>query len=484
VCDDDDAAFTPGLSEAEMRVIAIDWSGALSGARRRITLAEVVGRRLVRLDRVRDREAVTRHLIDESGRTPGMLVGLDFAFSFPAWFLRERGLETVRDLWALASVEAESWIAACEPPFWGKPGRPRPADLRDDERAFRRTERSVPPVGGIRPKSVFQIGGAGAVGTGSLRGMPLLDRLAGAGFSIWPFDPPALPRVVEIYPRILTGAVNKSSLPDRMRHLLAYVAASRVEVEPSLLDESVASEDAFDAVISAFEMARHAEEIASLPESSDPSLRLEGSIWSPRSPKVEDPSTRAAAATPSRDTDVEARRPAAALHGAAASGLPLPAPAPAAQATRPPETGREPANAPAPVAAEPSAGSPEAVVRAFIARINAHDPSGLAALMTEGHVFVDARGATLADRDAVRQGWESFFLAFPDYRIDAADIFSGEGGVAVFGFASGGYRESGGQEARRWRIPAAWRAAVAGGKVVEWQVYCDTAWADRSQEES
>ena len=38
----------------------------------------------------------------------------------------------------------------------------------------------------VRPKSTFQIGGAGAVGTGSLRGMPHLLTLREAGCAVWP----------------------------------------------------------------------------------------------------------------------------------------------------------------------------------------------------------------------------------------------------------------------------------------------------------
>jgi hypothetical protein len=57
---------------------------------------------------------------------------------------------------------------------------------------------------------VFQIGGAGAVGTDSVRGTPHLLTLAKAGFSIWPFDPPHHLMVIEIYPRALVKErVNK-----------------------------------------------------------------------------------------------------------------------------------------------------------------------------------------------------------------------------------------------------------------------------------
>ena len=64
---------------------------------------------------------------------------------------------------------------------------------------------------GITPKSPFQIGGSGSVGTGSLRAMPFLLRLREAGFRVWPFEDAALdakrpqPLLVEMYTRLLTG---------------------------------------------------------------------------------------------------------------------------------------------------------------------------------------------------------------------------------------------------------------------------------------
>jgi hypothetical protein len=167
--------------------------------------------------------------VAEAERTPRMVVGLDFAFSLPAWFLEQRNLKSAQELWALADREAEAWIAACRPPFWGRPGTRRP----DLQVHFRRTELDAPATAGIRPKSVFQIGGAGAVGAGSLRGMRLLHRLRAAGFSIWPFDPPGWPRVVEIYPRLLTGPVNKSSADARAAHLVARHPELGAGVRPS-----------------------------------------------------------------------------------------------------------------------------------------------------------------------------------------------------------------------------------------------------------
>ncbi len=256
-----------------IRTLAIDWSGAKSGCEKTLWLAEAAGGQLLRLECGRCRTAMARHLIAEASGTPALVVGLDFAFSLPAWYLEERRLSTGPELWELASREAESWLTECAPPFWGRPGRKRP-DLVEH---LRQTDRSVPAVGGIRPKSVFQIGGAGAVGTGSLRGMPILKQLRDAGFAVWPFDAPRMPLVIEIYPRLLTGAVNKGDALARAAYLETHFPA----LSRDLSAKAVRSEDAFDACVSAMAMDAARDELSSLPTVADPQLLLEGQIWTP-----------------------------------------------------------------------------------------------------------------------------------------------------------------------------------------------------------
>lgn len=256
------------------RIVAIDWSGDLRSAKQKIWLAEVTpGGEVVRFEGGRDQQAIVAHLIEEAARTPDLVVGLDFAFSFPAWFLAERGLANTAALWELAEREGERWLAACEPPFWGRAGRSRP-DLPEP---LRRTDRDVPATGGIRPKSVFQISGAGSVGTGSIRGMPMLKRLREAGFAIWPFDSRRLPLVVEIYPRVLTGEVEKGSEEARRRYLETHYP----DLAPQVSENAAGSEDAFDALVSALVMAAHATEFAALLLPSDAQHGLEGQIWLP-----------------------------------------------------------------------------------------------------------------------------------------------------------------------------------------------------------
>src|SRR5919202_725056 len=146
-----------------------------------------------------------------------MVVGLDFAFSAPAWWLEESGFQTVADLWRAATAVHTAQLNRPTPPFWGHLGTKRQLD---PAQRLRRTEQVLAREG-HRPKSVFQLGGAGAVGTGSLRGMPHLLELREAGFSIWPFDPPGWPSLVEIYPRLFTKRVDKGRFHSRREALRA-----------------------------------------------------------------------------------------------------------------------------------------------------------------------------------------------------------------------------------------------------------------------
>jgi Protein of unknown function (DUF429) len=255
-----------------MRALAVDWSGDALQAHKRMWLAEAdEPGRLVRLEAGRNRPEITRHLVSQTGP---VAIGLDFAFSFPAWFIHQLGVQTAPALWAHVAEAGEDWLATCAPPFWGRPGHPR---LASSETEWRRAEQALARVGGIGPKSVFQIGGAGSVGTGSLRGMPLLDALHLAGASIWPFSAGSWPLALEIYPRLLTGRVHKSKRAAR-RDLLE-------ERYPWLATEhrrlAVESEDAFDAAVSALVMVEHLDDLQTLPVEADATLRLEGRIWHP-----------------------------------------------------------------------------------------------------------------------------------------------------------------------------------------------------------
>jgi hypothetical protein len=116
--------------------------------------------------------------------------------------------------------------------------------------------------------------------------MPSLLRLREAGFAVWPFDAPALrrsPMVVEIYTRLMTGAVNKSSegartvyLAKKRKESAVYAGLSR-----GVLAKAKGSEDAFDALVSALVMVEHRGEFAGLQRTEDEVFRMEGQTWVP-----------------------------------------------------------------------------------------------------------------------------------------------------------------------------------------------------------
>jgi hypothetical protein len=300
------------------RVVAVDWSGdrSAAGQRRKIwagvwTMSS--GRRgrvfggTVALESGRTRDELAEWLIEMARETPRMVVGFDFCFGFPAWFVRECGAGSAIEFWDLvAGGEGERWLAAgcADVRFWGRAGAgrggKRPAEFSGERlhRMLRATDidcklaalipqaERAARVRGIAPKSVFQIGGAGAVGTASLRGMPVLRRLREAGFAVWPFDKTdGRPLVVEMYTRLNTGPVRKSNAAARA----AYLRKKRVEdtayaaLPRGVVAKARGSEDAFDALVSCMVMTARRGEFTQLAAPKDPGYRVEGWTWAPDS---------------------------------------------------------------------------------------------------------------------------------------------------------------------------------------------------------
>ncbi len=320
-----------GVSGVE-RLVAVDWSGdkgpgqkkkiwagvwTRAGVLRgRVAKGAAVGGGSVLLECGRTREELTAWLTAMAAETPRMVVSMDCCFSYPAWFLEEHGCATVFNFWCyVASGHGERWLgviadeaereAERDARFWGKPHK-RPAEFSGEgyRRMMRATDwenkieqgmeggdpERAAKMRGITPKSPFQIGGSGSVGTGSLRAMPWLARLHGAGFRVWPFEDAALdgelpsPLLVEMYTRLLTGAVKKSNPEARRAYLKARCIAEPMlygGLTRSVLAKAQGSEDGFDALVCCVEMVRHAAEFAPLRATDDAALRLEGITWRP-----------------------------------------------------------------------------------------------------------------------------------------------------------------------------------------------------------
>ncbi len=262
-----------------VRCVAVDWSGDDKSKRQRekIWVGVAEGGQLLGLTNGFTRERVVAMLVGQVNRRRPVFIGLDFAFSFPQWYLAWRGLRSVRELWELAVCDGEIWLDGRTWPFYGRGCYPtRPAKL--EGRELRNTDERQ--GGTAQPQSVFKLVGYGQVGPGTIRGLPALVRLQDAGASIWPFDGAKASgaTVVEIFPRLFYGmGVVKNTRASRE----CYLRRQYDDLQPCWLETMIGSDDAFDAGVSALVMSTHVEELQRLQRAEQPPESWEGEIWRP-----------------------------------------------------------------------------------------------------------------------------------------------------------------------------------------------------------
>lgn len=260
------------------RVIAVDWSGARD-PRRTMWLAEHAASGVVALesgfthDTMRERllQAVRQH--GQSGE--GLAIGLDFAFGYPAEFARRHACADIAAVWAMAAAHGQRWLRCEEPPFWGRAGCG--ADRATGWGGTRVTDDVVRARRLGHPKSPYQVTGAGAVGSSTIRGLPVLQALRDAGAAIWPFDRPGPITVMELYPRVATGAVVKRDPSARARWLQHHAA----DIPSAFVTAACDSDDAFDALAAARFLWQYRASVARTEAPLDPRVPLEGAIWIP-----------------------------------------------------------------------------------------------------------------------------------------------------------------------------------------------------------
>jgi hypothetical protein len=225
------------------RVIVVDWSGRASPSPARecrdaIWIGVREGAHETQIyHRTRASAAAwLAQALTDGGR---QLVGFDFPMGYPSGFARRlTGRDDARAMhgWLAERIKDAPdntnnrfEVAARinrelggKGPFWGCPkARPHsglPSLKTVDYAALglpekRRAERENPPA-----KPVWQLMGAGSVGSQALLGIPVVDRLArSTGARVWPFDAPGDLTLAEVYPSLLAPAVASSGdpIPDR-----------------------------------------------------------------------------------------------------------------------------------------------------------------------------------------------------------------------------------------------------------------------------
>lgn len=137
-------------------------------------------------------------------------------------------------------------------PFWGcpvdLPHLPRRKTIDYARLALsekRQVERENPPA-----KPVWQLMGAGSVGSQALLGIPVVHRLSLAtGAGVWPFEAPRDLTLAEVYPSLLSAAIRASGdpIPDRAQVRLLARALFRLSqagrLAPLLSTPQIAREE-------------------------------------------------------------------------------------------------------------------------------------------------------------------------------------------------------------------------------------------------
>lgn len=109
--------------------------------------------------------------------------------------------------------------------------------------------------------------------------------------------------------------------------------------------------------------------------------------------------------------------------------------------------------------------TPIAIIEKFNECINHQDLDGLAALMTEDHIFIDSSDDVHEGKQMMVAGWKEFFEAYPDYRNHFEHIEARGELVLISGYSTCAFDPLDG--------PALWTAKVEAGRVKEWRVYLD-----------
>ena len=112
------------------------------------------------------------------------------------------------------------------------------------------------------------------------------------------------------------------------------------------------------------------------------------------------------------------------------------------------------------------------VAIAFVEAVNAGSVDRLAALIPEGHIFIDSDGAEYQGKSRMVLSWRDYFAMVPDYKIIVKGTFAAAGTIMIAGEAEGTFAQDASlKPENHWRVPAAWRAVIEDDKVAVWQVY-------------
>ena len=207
-------------------------------------------------------------------RRETLLIGADFAFGYPAGFAQAlTGRPKALSVWDWLArhlqddaqnrsnrIALAAQINARLPglgPFWFNPTRQPHPDLPhkgSTRHGNPFAEHRLADQSAKGAQSPWKLGGAGAVGSQILTGLPVLHRLRAAfpgQIAVWPFEPLTAPVVLaEVFPSLLATEVNARPVPGSVK--------DRVQV--TLLARALARQPGLTALLTTPDDPRIAEE--------------------------------------------------------------------------------------------------------------------------------------------------------------------------------------------------------------------------------
>lgn len=115
----------------------------------------------------------------------------------------------------------------------------------------------------------------------------------------------------------------------------------------------------------------------------------------------------------------------------------------------------------------PMSKAPQNLVNEFNDYISAQNLSGLAALMSDDHVFIDAAGTQARGKEEALKQWQSFFALYPDYHNHFERMQQVGDALVITGRSECPHEPA-------LDGPALWAVRVSDGKILEWRAYNDT----------
>ena len=106
---------------------------------------------------------------------------------------------------------------------------------------------------------------------------------------------------------------------------------------------------------------------------------------------------------------------------------------------------------------------PRKVALEFVEVINAGNSRALVELQTEDFTLIDMAGDVYQGKD----GWQDYFSAYPDYKIQVKHILTSGDGVAIIGKTTGSQLPPEIEE----KETVLWTAEIRDGLVAEWRLY-------------